>query len=87
MDDRQAAALAGRAGLELELTSDAFDRLRAGAIEEWTQTSPGHVEKREKLWIVVSTLDAVRGALKRMVADGELANAAIALAEQNLLRP
>ena len=83
--DRLAVARGQRAERELELTDSVFDELRAAAIEEWSQTAVGHVDKREKLFFVVSTIEAVRKSLKTMVDDGQVAR--FALAQQGLTRP
>jgi hypothetical protein len=86
-DDSQAIARGHRAERELELTRSAFERLKTAAIEEWTSTAMDQVAKREKLFIVVSTLDAVRTALLQVADDGKMASARQALAEANLIRP
>jgi hypothetical protein len=94
--DHQAVSRGHQARRELELTERAFEQLKAGAVAEWLRTSSDQAAKREKLWMVASTLDSVREALRHMVDSGLIAEAAIeaqeaqaraALAHADLLRP
>lgn len=84
MSDQHEAAAGGRAGRELAETEDAFDKLRAAMIAEWASTRVDQTDTREKLFLAVQTLDAVRAALIKMVDAGEAANARLELAAQRL---
>lgn len=83
--DRAAVARGQKAEVELELLDEAFDQLKAAAIEEWLNTSSGQVEKRERLHQVAAMTDAVRAALMKIVNDG--AYARVALAQHVSLTP
>lgn len=87
MTDQEAAGRAARARIELELTEAAFAGLRVAALNELVATTPSQSDKREKLYLTCSILDAVRKALLDAVAAGEVANYATQLAEQGLTRP
>lgn len=86
-NDRRDVAQGHQARRELDLMDGAFARLKAGALEEIVQTSLDQVEKRERLYRVAHVSDQVRTMLLRLVDAGEMANARMALAEENLLRP
>jgi len=81
----QLAVYAGqRAWSELEQTAAAFARVRAAMVEEIIKTGPDHVAKRERLIVGCQIIDAVRDALRNVVDNGRVAEAA--LAEADLLR-
>jgi hypothetical protein len=84
-EDRRAAARGAQAEAELELVGQAFEQLKAAAIEEWLNTSSGQVEKREKLHQVANLVDTVRRTLMDIAANGKIAR--MAMAERDLLRP
>ncbi len=84
-NDARDSARGSKAAAELELLEEAFAKLEAAAIEEWKQTPIGQIDKREKLYLVVNTSQAVKRALLKIVQAGEIAR--IALAGENLLRP
>lgn len=73
-EDLRAGALhrAGRASSELSMTDEIFTQLRAGAIEKWAATGIDHIATREKLFLTVQTIDAVRKALFEAVENGKV---------------
>ena len=83
--DRRATVRGNKAEAELELFDEAFDQLKAAAIEELLATGVDQVEKRERLYRIANTSEAVRKALKQIALDGLIAREA--LARQDLLRP
>lgn len=63
---------AAQAASELTVTEEVFAQLRAAIIEKWSSTGVDQVETREKMFLSVQAVDAVRSALLRAVADGQL---------------
>lgn len=72
---RSRKARASRAGIELKETEAAFDGMRAAAIRRWSETKDGQTELREGLYRTVQVIDAVRAHLRRLVDDGQVADA------------
>jgi hypothetical protein len=87
MNDEAAVRAAHRAQQELTQTEAAFTGLRQAMIDQWSQTASDQEHKREKLFLAVQTLDAVRKALLETVAAGEVANYVVELAKQGLTSP
>lgn len=72
-DDIHAADLARLARSELEATEDAFDTIRAEALEALATSALGESLLREKLYLSVQAIDAVRDRLRQHVANGVMA--------------
>lgn len=70
MSPEERALRANRASIELPQTEIAFAELRDAIVEKWAATSVDHVATREKLFLSIQALDAVRKALMRSAADG-----------------
>lgn len=87
LQDARDASRGIHARRELELTWAAFEKIKTAALEELVRTSPHQAELRERLYRVANMTESVREALMNIVAAGEVANARMALAEQDLLRP
>lgn len=93
LDDARAHAEDGvrqarQASSELQQTKAAFAGLKQAGIEAIIDagTSPESRAKVERLIICLQTLRAVEAMLTSVVSQGEMANYALAWAEQNLLR-
>lgn len=63
MDPEHAAMRGRQAASELRETEAAFEEVRAKFIEAWAKSSLGEQEFREKAFLCVQMLDAVRAAL------------------------
>ena len=62
--DPEHAAMRGRqAASELRETEAAFEAVRSGLIEAWASSTLGDSEFREKAFLSVQILDAVKAAL------------------------
>jgi len=85
--DRQAAAEASRARVELETTGRHLAGIRAAMIEELIRTPAEHPAKRDRLITGVQIIDALKKSLENAVSAGDVANYRLALAEQDLFRP
>jgi len=65
---RQAAQV-----LEHPLFVEAFGAYRARLLEEWEASPVRDTEGRERLWLMVKTVDAVRGHLEGLLQTGRMA--------------
>lgn len=74
-----------KARAELDLTGQFFDKMREMAIERWESTSVDQTATREKLFLSVQTINAVRRALFEAVEAGKVEAHARHMAE--LLSP
>ena len=78
-DDETAMRLAAERGerakalLADDLLTAAFDKLKAEYASAWVNTAPGDTTLREKLYLAMKTLPAVRHNLETMVNDGKIA--------------
>lgn len=61
-----------RAEQELRLTEAAFDKIRASALEAIAMTKVGERDKREELYLIANTVDAVRRHLRSIVDTGKM---------------
>ncbi len=59
--------------LEHPLFVEAFDQYRARLVAEWESSPVRDAEGREKLWLMVKTVDAVRGHLEGVMQTGKMA--------------
>jgi len=64
------------------LLAEAFDTIRATAIDVWAKTKADAVNEREIAWLTVKVLDRVRGELQSVIDNGKIAAARV----QNPLR-
>lgn len=78
-DDDAVKQRAIRAQRELAETQNAFDIMRASAIEAWISSKPVDAENREQLHRAVQTIDAVRAYLLQIVASAEVVDFAESL--------
>lgn len=78
MQDHDAIEAGQRARAELELTEAAFEKVRGLIVERLLATSIDQQGLREKLYLAAQTCDAVRRALADVVANGEIAEVALA---------
>lgn len=63
----------GRAAAqELRLTETAFAKIRANALEAIVNTMVGEHEKREELYLIANTVDAVRRHLRSVMDTGQM---------------
>jgi hypothetical protein len=60
------------AAQELRLTETAFDKIRANALEGIINTAVGDREKREELYLIATTVDAVRRHLRSVMDTGQM---------------
>lgn len=81
MDDRQAIESGRRAANEYDQTQRAFDSVLKAILDALVATPPDQTTKIAKLHMAAQNLEAVRKALFLVIADGETAQAAIAMAE------
>lgn len=58
---------AHRTQVELKETEEAFAKLRAGYLKRLLETEEGEQEERERLYLAVKVLDAVRKAMTEVV--------------------
>ena len=65
-------AKATKASAELEIVSEAFDRLRSNATEALFASSAGDADYREALYRSVQTVDAVEKYLKAVIDNGKV---------------
>jgi hypothetical protein len=72
ISDSERAAHARAAEAELRVTAAAFDEIRAAVIEKWAATGLDQAATREKFYLSVQCIDAVKKALLRAVQDGEV---------------
>lgn len=72
-EERQALAQASQARSELTQTEEAFDMVRSEMLEVLAATKLGERDIREQLYMGVSILERVRGALRMAVAAGDVA--------------
>jgi len=77
MNDEQALAQAHKAKAELELTDAAFTTLRTAMLDKLVATAIDQPVVREKLYLAVQTLDAVRQTLFETVQNGIVAEHAL----------
>lgn len=77
-DDHERIAKGQRASRELEMTSEAFAKVRAAILNELAATSPSNPDKILKLHMAAQNLDAVKSALLGVAQDGQIAEHAIA---------
>lgn len=70
-------ARAGRAERELELTTEIFAGLRQAMLEQIASSGVEHVAKREKLFMGIQSLEAVRKMLMGCVSAGAVAEHAL----------
>lgn len=82
-----ARASNAKALLDNELLSEAFLTIENGYITGWRMTEPLDTPRREKFWLGVQVVGKVRDHLRKVIADGKLAQAEIdALAEKEKRR-
>lgn len=77
-DDHERIAKGQRASRELEMTGEAFAKVRAAILNELAATSPAQPEKILTLHMAAQNLDAVKSALMGVVTDGQIAEHAVA---------
>lgn len=58
---------------ELRETNAAFEQVRAGLVEAWATSTLGDAEAREKLYLSVQLLDAVRNELMKVATSKPMA--------------
>lgn len=80
MTDEERAARGYRATSELTETEAAFDAVRAAIVKTLIETSPAQPDKILKLHTAAQTVDAIRQALRSVIDDGQVAQAALAIA-------
>jgi hypothetical protein len=85
LTDTQRMAKARRAFSELAETNEAFDAVRAKIVEKLLSTAVDQQALREKLFFAAQTVDAVRKAMRAVIEDGQLIEAA--LGQANLFKP
>lgn len=84
--DRQ-RGINARLLLETPLLVEAFEETRKEYLAAWEKTPVRDHEGREKLWLMVRTLDKVRGHLLTVMEGGKLAEHDLAdLQEKGKLR-
>lgn len=71
--DAEAKAEHAKRLLEDPVLCEAFDDVRAAAIEVWTQTKADDQSAREVAWLTVKVLDRIRAELGSMVDSGKIA--------------
>lgn len=75
MSDPEYARMRGaQAESELRETSAAFEEVRKGLIEAWATSSLGDEGFREKAFLAVQTLDAVKAALLAVAGGKAIAD-------------
>ncbi len=80
MNDNERAARGHRASNELREVSGAFDAVEAAIIRTLTETPVGQEAKVLNLHKALQNLSAVRQAIRSVIDDGLMAEAAIAQA-------
>lgn len=85
MTDEEARDLAHKAEVELRLTSEAFDMIRQNALDKIAASGLEQRDFREKLYLVAQTAEQVKKALFDIVANGQIAE--VAMAQAGLTRP
>lgn len=83
MNDDEALARSQRAKSDYREFEAAFEKVKAAIIAEMIGTTPTHTDKILRLHAAAQTVDAVRMVLLSVVAGGEVAAHALALAGLN----
>lgn len=73
LEERVARAERVRNILNDELVREAFDGVRAEYAQAWEMTKENQERERERIWLLMKTLEKVRGHLVAIVEDGKLA--------------
>lgn len=87
MDDAEILAQAHRSAGELRETAQVFADLRAAMIEKMVSTTLDQQHMREKLFMAIQSLDAVKSALFQAAQSAEIVNYTVLLAERGLTNP
>jgi hypothetical protein len=83
-----AEEVARKAKAELSIVSGAFDGIEAAMMTEMFGTAIEHTAKRDKLFVAIKTVRAVREHLMRAVTDGEaIANYQVIMAQAGMTSP
>jgi len=82
MQDMHRAARA-KALLEDETLMGAFEQLREQYLKAWEATAPGDTTGREKLYLAMKTLPAVRVNLETLLMNGSIAVKQLANLEED----
>lgn len=64
--------------LDNPLMVESFAAVRSEYISAWEQSPARDAEGREKLWLMVRTMDKIRGHLEQMVDNGKIADKELA---------
>lgn len=70
LDSDEIRARAARASAELEIVSEAFEKLKANATEALFSSAAGQTDYREALYRSVQTVNAVEKYLKAVIDNG-----------------
>lgn len=85
-DHSQRLARAGRAKAELAETDAAYEKLKAALVEKLLATPLERQDLRERIYMAINAGDQMRAMLRDAVADGEMVNHEILLAEHGFQR-
>lgn len=76
-EERRARGDKAKRLLEDALLVEAFATVEAAYLGAWKNTALGETQAREMAYMAVRTLADVRAAIRRVVTDGQIANAEI----------